>query len=60
MTIKNTATNLTRALATNRSGFYSAPNLAPGPYTVTASARGFQARTATALTLTVGADVEVN
>jgi hypothetical protein len=60
MTIKNTATNLTRELATNRSGFYSAPNLAPGPYTVTASAKGFQARTATALTLTVGADVEVN
>jgi len=60
MTIKNMATNLTRELATNKSGFYSAPNLSPGPYTVTASAKGFQARTATALTLTVGADVEVN
>lgn len=60
MTIKNTATNLTRELATNKSGFYSAPNLSPGPYTVTASAQGFQTEAATGLILTVGADVEVN
>ena len=58
--IKSTASNLTRELVTNRSGFYSAPNLPPGPYTVTASAKGFKSEAITGLTLTVGADVEVN
>ena len=60
VTIKNTANNFTRELVTNRSGFYSAPNLSPGPYTVTASAKGFKSEVRTGLTLTVGADVEVN
>ena len=60
VTIKNTATNLTRELATNKSGFYSAPNLSPGPYTVTALAKGFKPEAVTGLTLTVGADTEVN
>jgi Carboxypeptidase regulatory-like domain/TonB-dependent Receptor Plug Domain len=60
VTIKNTATNLTRELVTNKSGLYSAPNLSPGPYTVTASAKGFQSEVRTGLTLAVGADVEVN
>jgi len=58
--IQNTASNLSRELATNRSGFYSAPNLQPGPYTVTASAKNFKSEVVTGLTLTVGADVEVN
>ena len=58
--IKNTANNFARELATNRSGFYSAPNLSPGPYAVTASAKGFKSEVRTGLTLTVGADVEVN
>ena len=60
VTIKNTATNLTRELATNKSGFYGAPNLSPGPYTVTALAKGFKPEAVTGLTLTVGADTEVN
>lgn len=58
--IQNTASDLTRELVTNRSGFYSAPNLPPGPYTVTASAKNFKSEVVTGLTLTVGADVEVN
>ena len=58
--IKNTANNFARELATNRSGFYSAPNLSPGPYVVTASAKGFKSEVRTGLTLTVGADVAVN
>ena len=60
VTVKNTATSLTRELATNESGFYSAPNLLPGPYTVTVSAKGFKSEVRANLTLTVGADVEVN
>ena len=58
--IQNTASNLTRELVTNRSGFYSAPNLPPGPYTVTASAKSFKSEVVTGLTLTVGSDLEVN
>ena len=58
--IQNTASNLTRELVTNRSGFYSAPNLPPGPYTVTASAKSFKSEVVTGLTLTVGLDLEVN
>ncbi|MGA9964277.1 MAG: carboxypeptidase regulatory-like domain-containing protein, partial [Terriglobales bacterium] len=60
VTIKNTATNLTRELATNKSGFYSAPNLSPGSYMVTALANGFRSEAVTGLTLTVGANIEVN
>ncbi|MGD0470831.1 MAG: carboxypeptidase regulatory-like domain-containing protein [Terriglobales bacterium] len=60
VTIKNTATNLTRELATNKSGFYSAPNLSPGFYRVTALAKGFKSEAVIGLTLTVGADIEVN
>jgi len=58
--IENTANHLARELVTNQSGFYSAPNLSPGPYTVTVSAKGFQSEVRRGLTLTVGADVEVN
>jgi len=60
VTIRNTADGFTRELVTNRSGFYSAPNLSPGPYTVRASAKGFKSEVRTGLTLAVGADVEVN
>ena len=60
VTIKNMADGFTRELVTNRSGFYSTPNLSPGPYSVTASAKGFKSEVRTGLTLTVGADVEVN
>src|ERR1700730_6701254 len=60
LTIKNTADGFTRELVTNRSGFYSAPNLLPGPYIVTASAKDFKSAIRTGLTLTVAADVEVD
>ena len=60
VTIKNTAAGFTRNFVTNQSGFYSAPNLSPGPYIVTASAKGFKSEVRTGLTLTVGAEVEVN
>ena len=60
VTIRNTADSFARELVTNRSGFYSAPNLLPGPYTVTVSANGFKSEVRTGLTLSVGGDVEVN
>ena len=60
VTIRDTANGFTRELVTNRSGFYSAPNLSPGLYTVTLSAQGFKSEVRTGLTLTVGAEMEVN
>src|SRR5260370_23434460 len=41
VTILNLGTGVTRNMNTNESGFYSAPNLVPGPYQVAASASGF-------------------
>src|SRR4029077_6183164 len=41
-------------------GFYSAPNLLPGTYEVSASATGFSTEVQTGLTLTVGAEQALN
>ena len=60
VTIKNTASGFRRELVTNESGYYSAPNLSPGAYTVTTFAKDFRAEIRSGITLTVGADVEVN
>ena len=38
ISIKNTATGLTRAVSTDSAGFYSAPNLLPGNYEITVAA----------------------
>jgi hypothetical protein len=42
VTIKNEGTNEVRTLTTNDSGYYVAPNLPPGIYTVAAEAAGFK------------------
>src|ERR1700674_1769887 len=55
VSIKNIATGLTRAVATDPAGFYAAPNLLPGTYEVTATASGFATQVQTGITLTVGA-----
>jgi hypothetical protein len=55
ISIKNTATGITRDVTTDLAGFYSAPNLSPSVYDVTASAPGFSSKVETGLTLTVGA-----
>ena len=60
VTIKNMANGFERKLVTNQSGFYSVPNLSSGPYTVTASAKGFKSEVRSGLTLSVGGDVEAN
>jgi hypothetical protein len=59
VTILNQATGVTRTLTTNESGFYSAPNLLPGPYRVTTSSSGFSTMVEK-LELTVGAEAVVN
>ncbi len=54
VTIRNTATGIVRTVSTNETGFYTAPNVQPGDYQVTATAEGFASETAP-ITLTVGA-----
>ena len=56
VSIKNSANGSVRSIATNAAGLYTAPNLLPGDYVVSASAAGFAAE-ATNVTLTVGAQL---
>jgi hypothetical protein len=58
--IKNIATAVTRTVPTDSAGFYSAPNLLPGNYDVTASASGFSAGVQNGISLTVGAQQILN
>jgi hypothetical protein len=58
--VRNTATSAARSLVSNDSGFYSAPNLVPGPYEVKVSAQGFKGELHSDLVLTVGAQLVVN
>jgi Carboxypeptidase regulatory-like domain/TonB dependent receptor len=52
--ITNTNTGVVRETSTNPSGSYSAANLVPGRYEITASASGFANRVASDVLLTVG------
>src|SRR5207245_6345507 len=54
VSIANKATGITRDVTADAAGFYSAPNLLPGPYEVTTSASGFSTAKQSDLTLTVG------
>jgi len=58
--IKNTANGSVRAVTTDSSGFYSAPNLSPGNYDVTVSAKGFKTTVRTGIDLTVGSEQSLN
>src|ERR1700730_4589915 len=55
LSITNTATGGARDVTTDSAGFYSAPNLLPGSYDITAEAQGFSIYKQTGLTLSVGA-----
>ncbi len=56
ISIKNEATGVTRGVASDAAGFYTAPNLLPGTYGVTVTAQGFSTQARTGVTLTVGAE----
>jgi hypothetical protein len=60
ISIANTATGVVRDVTTDSAGFYSAPNLLPGVYEITAAAPGFSTYRQKDLTLTVGASRGVN
>jgi hypothetical protein len=54
------ATQTKQTVFTNRSGFYSVPNLVPGKYTLTISAQGFQTETRTNVEVTIGAKISLD
>jgi len=55
VSIRNVGTDEIREVLSNGEGFYSAPNLLPGSYDVSASAEGFSKAVQKGITLTVGA-----
>jgi hypothetical protein len=60
MLIRNLANGVTRTVTTDPAGFYTAPNLLPGAYEVTASAAGFASSVRSDIALTVGNQVVLN
>ena len=60
ISIKNVATGLVRNIDTDTAGFYTAPNLLPGNYEISVSARGFATQVQTGITLEVGAQQVLN
>jgi hypothetical protein len=58
--IKNIETGEVREVPSNYEGIYSAPNLLPGTYQVSASAAGFTKVVQKGITLTVGAQQSLN
>ena len=60
VSIKNTATAVTRGVTADSVGFYTAPNLLPGNYSVTFSSSGFSTEVRNGITLTVGAQQVLN
>ena len=60
VSITNVDTGITTTVMTNADGFFSAPNLLPGEYEITVSAKGFTTETVKGITLTVGAQQVFN
>ena len=58
--ITNVATGVVTKVVTNEEGFYSVPNLLPGPYEVMVAFDGFSSQTRKGLTLAVGAEHTVD
>lgn len=60
ISIQNAATGIETKAAVNKDGLYSAPNLLPGPYQVTASAPGFSSVVRSGVVLAVGDRQQLN
>jgi hypothetical protein len=59
ITITNVDTNISQHLVTNESGYYEAPLLNPGNYSVTVEMTGFRKATRASIALGVGQQVSV-
>src|SRR5882724_5975042 len=60
ISVRNTATGISKDTTTDSAGFYTVPNLIPGPYEVKISAKGFTTAVQSNLTLAVGAQQSLN
>ena len=60
ISVRNTDTGIVRNTTADSAGFYTVPNLTPGPYEVKVSARGFNTAVQSNLTLAVGAQQQLN
>jgi hypothetical protein len=60
VTTLNENTGISRGTESNRDGYYSAPLLQPGNYTITVSATGFASQVRAGITLEVGAQQVLN
>jgi hypothetical protein len=60
ISVRNIDTGIIRNTSADSAGFYSVPNLNPGPYEVKVSAKGFNTAVQSNLTLTVGAQQQLN
>src|SRR6267154_1847176 len=60
ISVRNTATGINRNTTADSAGFYTVPNLNPGPYEVKVSAKGFTTALQSNLTLAVGAQQQLN
>ena len=60
ISVRNTATGIIRNTTADSVGFYTVPNLNPGPYEVKVTARGFTTALQSNLTLAVGAQQSLN
>jgi len=60
VTVTNVDTGAARNLITDTAGEYIAPNLAPGTYTVRATAMGFQALDRRGIVVQIGTDVRID
>jgi hypothetical protein len=58
--ITNVATGVTTTVTTNTDGYFTVPNLRPGEYEVTVSAKGFSTESRTGISLTVGSQQVFN
>jgi len=60
VSVKNTATGISRAVTVDSAGFYTVPNLLAGIYEVRVTAAGFSTALHSDLTLAVGAQQQLN
>jgi len=60
ISVRNTDTGIIRNTTADSAGFYTIPNLIPGPYEVRISAKGFNTAVQSNLTLAVGAQQQLN
>jgi hypothetical protein len=58
--ITDLKTNVSRTLASDSAGIYTAPNLQPDEYSVQVSQSGFQVQTKTGLVLSIGQTITLN